>query len=115
MKTEEPDILSDLETRKQLHAHVAALKDQGQEWEDSLLASFLSSIEHRVDRLVDQRVSERLRDVQKRRGSDTGRLAICLAFAIPLLAIAASAAGLTGVLAVMGGLVLLNTDLLSSL
>jgi|GEM_PF-4548296 len=58
------------------------------------------------------RVSERLRDVPKRRGPDTGRLVICLAFAIPLLAIAAGAAGLPGVLAVMGGLVLLNTDLL---
>lgn len=105
----QPVGLANAEIQKELKNHVAGLKEMGPEWEDAMLAAFLTRVEGQIDQLVDQRVAERLQGAHSRQGPSTMRLFICLTFAVPLLAIAAfSNTGLPGVLAVMGALLLLN-------
>lgn len=102
--------LSDADVRGQLRSHLAALAEMGPEWQEPMVESFLSRLEQRVDEIVDRRVQERLRDLPAHRKRSVSRLAISLAFAIPLMGIAGGFAGLTGVELVLGAILLLNWD-----
>lgn len=102
--------LSDADVQSQLRGHLAALREMGPEWQDPLVEAFLSRVEQRVDERVDRRVQERLSAMPALRSRSTSRLAISLAFAVPLMAIAGGFAGLTGVVLVLGAILLLNWD-----
>jgi hypothetical protein len=88
-----------------------AIRDLGPGWEDAAAVAFLARVERRIDALVEQRVQERLRATRMRRGS-MFKLVVCLFFALPLAFIAGQYAGLDGILAVLGVVLLLNWDMI---
>ncbi|NGO70928.1 hypothetical protein [Streptomyces boncukensis] len=118
----------DPELKKELDATLATRKELGPEYEDELIDSFLEKIEQRLDGVVDKRVRRQLAEQQMvvARGSSrpqqTGqspslpdgfgaRLGLAVAslvLAIPLSAIAAVNAGLSGLIACWTGIVAVN-------
>jgi hypothetical protein len=89
-------------TRRELEASIAARKELGPEHEAELVAGFLD----RIDRELDRRVEERVRQLApRRRGGSAlhpGNLALC----IPIVAIAGGIGGVPGLLIAFLALVL---------
>ncbi len=110
LQSGEGNTLSNADVQDQLRSHLAALREMGPEWQEPLVEAFLARVEQRVNELVDRRVQERLGKMSTFRSRSTSRLAMSLAFAIPLMGIAGGFAGLTGVVLVLGAILLLNWD-----
>ncbi|GAA2059828.1 hypothetical protein GCM10009801_00860 [Streptomyces albiaxialis] len=119
---------SDPELKKELDATLATRRELGPEYEDELIDSFLDKVEQRLDGVVDKRVRRQLAEQQMvvargtarpQQGSHTqsypdglgARLGLAVAslvLAIPLSAIAAVNAGLSGLISCWVGIVAVN-------
>ncbi|MFG3260381.1 hypothetical protein [Streptomyces sp. NPDC048172] len=119
---------SDPELKKELDATLATRRELGPEYEDELIDSFLEKVEQRLDGVVDKRVRRQLAEQQMvvARGSARpqqggspqsypdglgARLGLAVAslvLAIPLSAIAAVNAGLSGLISCWVGIVAVN-------
>lgn len=92
----------DLVPRDELEAALAARRELGPEYETEIANSLAERIEERLEARLRERVPVR-------RGTPPLALAvISMAFAIPLLGIAAGTAGLPGIVAVCTAIVLVN-------
>ncbi|MBV2356089.1 hypothetical protein KUM39_17205 [Streptomyces sp. J2-1] len=111
----------DTDLKKDLDATVRARRDLGDEYESALVESFLEKVDRRIDEAVDRRVRRQLaerrmedaRDVRRARDTDSwaerfGLSVVSLLLAIPLSAIAASLAGLPGLITAWVGIVGVN-------
>jgi hypothetical protein len=91
--------------REELQAHVAARRELGPEYEPELIDSFLERIERRVDQRGHGKAARR--DARPHT-TITPLVLGSLGLAIPLMAIAGSAAGPFGVAMVCIAIVLVN-------
>lgn len=117
----------DPELKKELNATLQTRRELGAEYEDELIDSFLEKVEQRLDTVVDKRVRRQLAEQQMvvARGSTRAqqsqghsypdglgaRLGLAVAslvLAIPLSAIAAVNAGLSGLISCWIGIVAVN-------
>lgn len=117
----------DPELKKELDATLQTRRELGAEYEDELIDSFLEKVEQRLDSVVDKRVRRQLAEQQMvvARGSTRpqqsqghaypdglgARLGLAVAslvLAIPLSAIAAVNAGLSGLVSCWIGIVAVN-------
>jgi hypothetical protein len=90
--------------REELQAHVAARRELGPEYEPELVDSFLERIEKRVDQRGHGKAARR----DKQHHAITPIVLGSLGLAIPLMAVAGSAAGPFGVAMVCIAIVLVN-------
>ncbi|MGP9020431.1 hypothetical protein ACT1U9_18775 [Streptomyces sp. BR1] len=116
--------LQDAELKKELDATLHARRELGPEYESALLESFLEKVEQRVDGTVDRRVRRQLAEQQMvvarggrpaahndgdiSFGERFGFGMISLILAIPLSAIGAVNAGLSGLFVTWAGILGVN-------
>ncbi|MEU5435594.1 hypothetical protein AB0G73_19750 [Streptomyces sp. NPDC020719] len=115
--------LQDAELKKELDATLHARRELGPEYESALLDSFLEKVEQRVDGTVDRRVRRQLAEQQMvvarggRPAASSGEISfgerfgfgmISLILAIPLSAIGAVNAGLSGLFVTWAGILGVN-------
>ncbi|MFG2149034.1 hypothetical protein ACGFRG_33265 [Streptomyces sp. NPDC048696] len=115
--------LQDAELKKELDATLHARRELGPEYESALLESFLEKVEQRVDGTVDRRVRRQLAEQQMvvarggRPAASSGEISfgerfgfgmISLILAIPLSAIGAVNAGLSGLFVTWAGILGVN-------
>ncbi|MFD9909973.1 hypothetical protein [Streptomyces sp. NPDC059063] len=112
----------DAELKKELDAALHARKDLGEEYESALVDSFLEKVEQRLDTTIDRRMRRHLAEQQMivARGSRNpgggvdswgerfGFGIVSLILAIPLSAIGAANAGLSGLFVTWFGIVGVN-------
>ncbi|MDB1087200.1 hypothetical protein PJ985_06405 [Streptomyces sp. ACA25] len=114
----------DPELKKDLDAAVQTRKELGDTYESEVVDSFLEKVGQRIDSTVDQRVRRQLAEQQLvlgRRGPGGppagesrgpgpafGLAALSLVLAVPLSAVAATQAGLPGLLVCWAGIVGVN-------
>ncbi|MEU3840958.1 hypothetical protein AB0E88_13115 [Streptomyces sp. NPDC028635] len=111
----------DTELKKELDATLHARRELGEEYESALVDSFLEKVDQRVDAAVDRRVRRQLAEQQmaQARGARSAPASdswaerfgfgiISLVLAIPLSAIAATQAGLSGLVVSWAGVVGVN-------
>ena len=98
----QPETLTDL--GDELKATLRTREELGEDLEEEIVDSFLTSVQGAIDDRVDARVAEALRGAPKKRrfaGPSTGRIAVILCLSIPLTAIAGESAGSVGVLGML--------------
>ncbi|MFF4690307.1 hypothetical protein [Streptomyces sp. NPDC001307] len=111
----------DTDLRKELDATLQARRELGEEYESALVDSFLEKVDQRIDGAVERRLRRTLAEqrMQVARGNRPGAGAdswaerfglavVSLVLAIPLSAIGAYNAGLSGLLISWGGVVGVN-------
>ena len=87
----------------ELKAHLRTRQELGPEMEEEVVDSFLKRMQDAIDERVEARVADSL-DRQKPKSKsflNTGRLAVVICLAIPLVAVAGSLGGELAVLGVM--------------
>lgn len=96
--------------RDDLRAAIEARRDLGPEYEPALVESFLDRLDRTLAARVQAEVQARLADLpeQKKESSDPWVVIASLGMGIPLTAIAASEAGVAGLLLAWGGIVAVN-------
>lgn len=92
--------------RDELDAAIRARRELGADYEPQLVDSFLERIEKRLDERVSSKSIQRNRE--REHHAATPIVLGSLGLSIPLLAIAGSAAGLTGIALVCIAIVLVN-------
>ncbi|TDC11087.1 hypothetical protein E1265_30375 [Streptomyces sp. 8K308] len=118
------ELHDDVDLRSELEAAVQTRKELGEGYESELVDSFLGKVEQRIDATVDKRVRRQLAEQQmviarggrpaaaqgeaSGPGVAFGLAALSLVLAIPLSAIAATQAGVSGLLLCWGGIVGVN-------
>ena len=112
MDTEESAELATPEVANELKAALAARRELDPDMEEHVLEAFLTRLEHRIDRRVQQDMSAANvkvpRHGMKGEGVNVGVIGASFALSIPLMFIAGFIAHTAGVLAVVVGLVLVN-------
>ncbi len=106
---------ADTSVRDDLIAAISARRELGERLEPEIVESFLERVERgihdRVDDRVDARVNQRrpaARAVQRAGVGAVGKLAVTLAFGIPLTGVAGEMAGPAGVIGALLALVAIN-------
>ncbi|MDT0319584.1 hypothetical protein [Streptomyces millisiae] len=118
------ELHDDVDLRGELEAAVQTRKELGEGYETELVDSFLGKVEQRIDATVDKRVRRQLAEQQmviarggrpapprvepSGPGVAFGLAALSLVLAIPLSAIAAAQAGVSGLMLCWGGIVGVN-------
>ncbi|TAK35811.1 MAG: hypothetical protein EPO21_04945 [Chloroflexota bacterium] len=91
----------------ELKVSLGAHRELGPELDDAIVEAFLERAQRAIDARVDMRLRQLKVTERSRSRGRTARLVILLAFAIPLSAIGAGAAGINGLLLVLAALVFL--------
>lgn len=103
--------MSDELQRDDLEAALGVRREMGAEIEPALVDSLARKIEATVERRFQAEMAASRQDAQALKAGQAGRIAVAvisLVMAIPLTAIAASYAGLFGMVLVWTGIVLVN-------